>query len=127
MNTPPDVKGRDLETSFNLCRGVGTHRRKFRLCKVGTTPHTNTCEEVSDSNNFIYITCEEVKSVESHNVFFNYWIHRTCEQQGARKRNSPLVSMEKEKKGRTAADSVQSGWPIVAAKAKQSSRAGAAN
>ncbi|GFS62236.1 hypothetical protein TNCV_2502141, partial [Trichonephila clavipes] len=29
--------------------------------------------------------------------------------------------------GRTAADSVQSGWPIVAAKAKQSSRAGAAN
>ncbi|GFT78164.1 hypothetical protein TNCV_837671 [Trichonephila clavipes] len=28
--------------------------------------------------------------------------------------------------GRTAADSVQSGWPIVAAKAKQSSRAGAA-
>ncbi|GFY27192.1 hypothetical protein TNCV_2068131 [Trichonephila clavipes] len=33
----------------------------------------------------------------------------------------------KEKKGRTAADSVQSGWPIVAAKAKQSSRAGAAN
>ncbi|GFY25157.1 hypothetical protein TNCV_2482781 [Trichonephila clavipes] len=34
---------------------------------------------------------------------------------------------EKGKKGRTAADSVQSGWPIVAAKAKQSSRAGAAN
>ncbi|GFV87292.1 hypothetical protein TNCV_4032641 [Trichonephila clavipes] len=31
------------------------------------------------------------------------------------------------KKGRTAADSVQSGWPIVAVKAKQSSRAGAAN
>ncbi|GFY13799.1 hypothetical protein TNCV_985711 [Trichonephila clavipes] len=30
---------------------------------------------------------------------------------------------EKGKKGRTAADSVQSGWPIVAAKAKQSSRA----
>ncbi|GFW32291.1 hypothetical protein TNCV_674501 [Trichonephila clavipes] len=29
--------------------------------------------------------------------------------------------------GRTAADSVQSGWPIVAAKAKLSSRAGAAN
>ncbi|GFW81586.1 phosphatase and actin regulator 2 [Trichonephila clavipes] len=40
--------------------------------------------------------------------------------------DSPLVSMKKEK-GRTAADSVQSGWPIVAAKAKQSSRAGAAN
>ncbi|GFX69101.1 hypothetical protein TNCV_4946001 [Trichonephila clavipes] len=35
--------------------------------------------------------------------------------------------MKKEKKGRTAADSGQSGWPIVAAKAKQSSRAGAAN
>ncbi|GFW31963.1 phosphatase and actin regulator 2 [Trichonephila clavipes] len=34
---------------------------------------------------------------------------------------------EKGKKGRTAADSVQSGWPIVAAKAKQSSRAGAVN
>ncbi|GFV59440.1 integrase catalytic domain-containing protein [Trichonephila clavipes] len=34
---------------------------------------------------------------------------------------------EKGKKGRTAADSVQSGWPIVAAKAKQSSRAGADN
>ncbi|GFT16074.1 hypothetical protein TNCV_3316061 [Trichonephila clavipes] len=34
---------------------------------------------------------------------------------------------EKGKKGSTAADSVQSGWPIVAAKAKQSSRAGAAN
>ncbi|GFT42570.1 phosphatase and actin regulator 2 [Trichonephila clavipes] len=34
---------------------------------------------------------------------------------------------EKGKKGRTAADSVQSGWPIVAAKAKQSLRAGAAN
>ncbi|GFS47464.1 hypothetical protein TNCV_4863601 [Trichonephila clavipes] len=34
---------------------------------------------------------------------------------------------EKGKKGRTAADSGQSGWPIVAAKAKQSSRAGAAN
>ncbi|GFW75799.1 transposon Tf2-6 polyprotein [Trichonephila clavipes] len=34
---------------------------------------------------------------------------------------------EKGKKGRTAADSVQSGWPIVAAKAEQSSRAGAAN
>ncbi|GFX29732.1 hypothetical protein TNCV_2750661 [Trichonephila clavipes] len=33
---------------------------------------------------------------------------------------------EKGKKGRTAADSVQSGWPIVAAKDKQSSRAGAA-
>ncbi|GFW32043.1 transposon Tf2-6 polyprotein [Trichonephila clavipes] len=33
---------------------------------------------------------------------------------------------EKGKKGRTAADSVQSEWPIVAAKAKQSSRAGAA-
>ncbi|GFX93654.1 phosphatase and actin regulator 2 [Trichonephila clavipes] len=32
----------------------------------------------------------------------------------------------KGKKGSTAADSVQSGWPIVAAKAKQSSRAGAA-
>ncbi|GFU58797.1 histone-lysine N-methyltransferase SETMAR [Trichonephila clavipes] len=31
---------------------------------------------------------------------------------------------EKGKKGRTAAYSVQSGWPIVAAKAKQSSRAG---
>ncbi|GFV49448.1 hypothetical protein TNCV_4115671 [Trichonephila clavipes] len=29
--------------------------------------------------------------------------------------------------GRTAADSGQSGWPVVAAKAKQSSRAGAAN
>ncbi|GFX00913.1 hypothetical protein TNCV_4578791 [Trichonephila clavipes] len=41
--------------------------------------------------------------------------------------DSPLVSMKKEKKGRTAAVSVQSGWPIVAAKAKQSSRAGAAN
>ncbi|GFV34393.1 hypothetical protein TNCV_1776821 [Trichonephila clavipes] len=39
---------------------------------------------------------------------------------------SPLVSMKKEK-GRTAADSVQLGWPIVAAKAKQSSRAGAVN
>ncbi|GFV07905.1 phosphatase and actin regulator 2 [Trichonephila clavipes] len=34
---------------------------------------------------------------------------------------------EKGKKGRTAADSIQSGWPIVAAKAKQSSRAGTAN
>ncbi|GFU11920.1 hypothetical protein TNCV_1483901 [Trichonephila clavipes] len=42
-------------------------------------------------------------------------------------RYSPLVSMKKEKRGRTAADSGQSGWPIVAAKAKQSSRAGAAN
>ncbi|GFV82082.1 hypothetical protein TNCV_3152801 [Trichonephila clavipes] len=41
--------------------------------------------------------------------------------------DSPLVSMKKEKGRRTAADSVQSGWPIVAAKAKQSSRAGAAN
>ncbi|GFU82133.1 hypothetical protein TNCV_4957581, partial [Trichonephila clavipes] len=36
---------------------------------------------------------------------------------------SPLVSM-KEATGRTAADSVQSGWPIVAAIARQSSRAG---
>ncbi|GFV25423.1 hypothetical protein TNCV_1146931 [Trichonephila clavipes] len=33
---------------------------------------------------------------------------------------------EKGKKGSTAADSGQSGWPIVAAKAKQSSRAGTA-
>ncbi|GFW35245.1 hypothetical protein TNCV_1695601 [Trichonephila clavipes] len=33
---------------------------------------------------------------------------------------------KKEKKGRTAADSVQSGWPIVAAKAERL-RAGAAN
>ncbi|GFV69364.1 hypothetical protein TNCV_3543441 [Trichonephila clavipes] len=39
---------------------------------------------------------------------------------------SPLVSMKRKKGRRTAADSVQSEWPIVAAKAKQSSRAGAA-
>ncbi|GFV16871.1 hypothetical protein TNCV_4431141 [Trichonephila clavipes] len=42
---------------------------------------------------------------------------------------SPLVSMERKKGIRTAADSVQSGWPLWhAAKSKtQSSRAGAAN
>ncbi|GFW45861.1 phosphatase and actin regulator 2 [Trichonephila clavipes] len=51
------------------------------------------------------------------------------------RRDSPLVSMKKKKKGgRTAADSVQSGWPVMASKkssrshhlATQSSRAGAA-
>ncbi|GFV48558.1 phosphatase and actin regulator 2 [Trichonephila clavipes] len=50
--------------------------------------------------------------------------------------DSPLVSMKKEKKGiRTAADSGQSGWPVMASKkssrshhlATQSSRAGAVN
>ncbi|GFU43074.1 hypothetical protein TNCV_285551 [Trichonephila clavipes] len=48
--------------------------------------------------------------------------------------DSPLVSMERKKGIRTAADSVQSGWPVVASKkssrshhlATQSSRAGAA-
>ncbi|GFT17443.1 phosphatase and actin regulator 2 [Trichonephila clavipes] len=51
------------------------------------------------------------------------------------RRDSPLVSMERKKGIRTAADSVQSGWPVVASKkssrshhlATQSSRAGAAN
>ncbi|GFU51204.1 hypothetical protein TNCV_966921 [Trichonephila clavipes] len=59
------------KTSFNLCREVGTHRRKFRLCR-------------GRNHNFNYITCEEVKSVESK--FFLHWIHRTCEQQGSQKK-----------------------------------------
>ncbi|GFT73371.1 hypothetical protein TNCV_4009771 [Trichonephila clavipes] len=44
-------------------------------------------------------------------------------------RDSPLVSMERKKGRRTAADSVQSEWPLwhaAKSKAKQSSRAGAA-
>ncbi|GFY09363.1 hypothetical protein TNCV_1941751 [Trichonephila clavipes] len=42
------------------------------------------------------------------------------------RRDSPLVSMERKKGIRTAADSVQSGWPVVASSKTQSSRAGAA-
>ncbi|GFV82727.1 hypothetical protein TNCV_4146951 [Trichonephila clavipes] len=48
-------------------------------------------------------------------------------------KNSPLVSMERKKGIRTAADCVQSGWPVVASSKSnghlttQSSRAGAAN
>ncbi|GFV53219.1 hypothetical protein TNCV_1065781 [Trichonephila clavipes] len=45
------------ETSFNLCREVGTHRRKFRLCR-GWKYHKHLRRGVN-SNNFNYITCEE--------------------------------------------------------------------
>ncbi|GFT28809.1 phosphatase and actin regulator 2 [Trichonephila clavipes] len=69
---------------YSACVEVGTHRRKFRLCRGWNHSHKHLRRGVN-SNNFNYITCEEVKSVESK-FFFNYWIHRTCEQQGARKK-----------------------------------------
>ncbi|GFT98093.1 hypothetical protein TNCV_789141 [Trichonephila clavipes] len=66
---------------YSACVEVGTHRRKFRLCRGWNHSHKHLRRGVN-SNNFNYITCEEVKSVESK-FFFNYWIHRTCEQQGS--------------------------------------------
>ncbi|GFV51685.1 hypothetical protein TNCV_1320411 [Trichonephila clavipes] len=64
---------------YSACVEVGTHRQKFRLCRGWNHSHKHLRRGVN-SNNFNYITCEEVKSVESK-FFFNYWIHRTCEQQ----------------------------------------------
>ncbi|GFU10607.1 hypothetical protein TNCV_1772871 [Trichonephila clavipes] len=65
---------------FRLCRGWN-HRQLFRLCRGWNHSHKHL-RRGANSNNFNYITCEEVKSVESK-FFFNYWIHRTCEQQGS--------------------------------------------
>ncbi|GFS48431.1 hypothetical protein TNCV_2297551 [Trichonephila clavipes] len=44
----------------SACVEVGTHRRKFRLCR-GWKYHKHLRRGVN-SNNFNYITCEEVKS-----------------------------------------------------------------
>ncbi|GFX41849.1 hypothetical protein TNCV_389621 [Trichonephila clavipes] len=56
-------------------------------------------------------------------------IDERVSRNGKRHTNSPLISMERKKGIRTAADSGQSGWPLwhaAKSKAKQSSRAGAA-
>ncbi|GFU45913.1 hypothetical protein TNCV_5102181 [Trichonephila clavipes] len=72
--------------SVAILEKVGTHRRKFRLCR-GWKYHKHLRRGVN-SNNSNYITCEEVRSVKSK--FFNYWIHRTCEQQGSQKKKGRI-------------------------------------
>ncbi|GFS52000.1 transposon Tf2-6 polyprotein [Trichonephila clavipes] len=72
---------------YSACVEVGTHRRKFRLCR-GWKYHKHL-RRGGNSNNFNYITCEEVRSVKSK--FFKYWIHRTCEQQGSQKKKDGTV------------------------------------
>ncbi|GFT65752.1 phosphatase and actin regulator 2 [Trichonephila clavipes] len=71
-----------LETSFNLCREVGTHRRKFRLCR-GWKYHKHLRRGVN-SNNFNYITCEEVRSVKSKFFFIGYIVRAS--NKGTRKK-----------------------------------------
>ncbi|GFV14241.1 hypothetical protein TNCV_1163641 [Trichonephila clavipes] len=70
------------ETSFNLCREVGTHRRKSACVEVGST-HKHLRRGVN-SNNFNYITCEEVRSVKSKFFFIGYIVRAS--NKGARKK-----------------------------------------
>ncbi|GFV44831.1 hypothetical protein TNCV_563801 [Trichonephila clavipes] len=67
----------------SACVEVGTHRRKSACVEVGST-HKHLRRGVN-SNNFNYITCEEVKSVESKFSSIIGYIRRASNK-GARKK-----------------------------------------
>ncbi|GFY16745.1 hypothetical protein TNCV_2788671 [Trichonephila clavipes] len=64
-------------------REVGTHRRKFRLCRGWNHSQTPAKRCQFEQFQLYYLRRGEISGIE---IFFNYWIHRTCEQQGSQKK-----------------------------------------
>ncbi|GFX25311.1 transposon Tf2-9 polyprotein [Trichonephila clavipes] len=88
-----------FETSFNLCREAGTIVENSACVEVGTT-HKHLRRGVN-SNNFNYITCEEVKSVESTFLLDTSYVRATREPERKKdervSRNEREVTLEKQK------------------------------
>ncbi|GFS77249.1 integrase catalytic domain-containing protein [Trichonephila clavipes] len=86
------------KTSFNLCRGLNS-AQIFRLCRGWNYRRKSACVEVGsthkhlrrgvNSNNLNYITCEEVKSVESKFSSIIGYIVRASNK-GARKKKGRI-------------------------------------
>ncbi|GFU97239.1 hypothetical protein TNCV_4852431 [Trichonephila clavipes] len=96
---------------YSACVEVGKPIDENSACvEVGTThKHLRRGDKSNNFKNYFSsndITCEEVKSVDSQR--FLHWIHRTCEQQGSQKKKRFSSGLH----GNTAADSVQSEWPL---------------
>ncbi|GFW75994.1 phosphatase and actin regulator 2 [Trichonephila clavipes] len=126
------MKKRDRfeHTSRTLERKISMRSSKEELVKKDVLMPDGTDKDqdrkINDSVNPTVLSSSQNHAMPvKHNVF-------PVEPSGCR-RDSPLVSMERKKGIRTAADSVQSGWPVVASRKSnrqqttQSSRAGAAN
>ncbi|GFY13071.1 integrase catalytic domain-containing protein [Trichonephila clavipes] len=74
---------------YSACVEVGTHRRKFRLCRGWNHSHKHLRRGVN-SNNFNYITCEEVKSQwnRSFSSIIGYIVRAS--NKGARKKKGRI-------------------------------------
>ncbi|GFU70323.1 hypothetical protein TNCV_2106621 [Trichonephila clavipes] len=106
--------------NFNTRNDSSSQIKDYKCNKIKSTKLklSIVSEKCSD-----IVLCKKVNGVmKTSSVNFN-----TPSPMESKHRRFSSGLDEKGKKGRTVADSVQSGWPVVAAKAKQSSRAGAAN